>query len=76
MKNGLALIGCSERDLGWMNNRIRSDRYRLGPVLYAPFVLNQHDCPLTQLSEDLAHTLIETFLPIGDEVVAVERQVQ
>jgi len=77
MRDGLALIGCSEKYREWINDRIRSDRYRLGPVLYAPFVsAYPGNSPLTQLNENLVRTLIETFLPTSNKVVVVvEHQV-
>jgi len=70
MTENFTWIGCSEKDIGWMKNRIRSDRYRLGLLLYAPFALTYPaDHPLMALNGDVIRTLIESFLPIGDKVV-------
>jgi len=68
MTKTFKLIGCSDDDLDWMNERIHSDRYRLGPVLLAPFVsTHSGDNPLMLMNRDLMQTLVEKFLPIGDK---------
>jgi len=62
---GLLLIGCSEENRVWMNNKSLSDRYLLGPVLYTPFESTSNvNSLLEDLNKDLVRKLIEEYLPI------------
>jgi len=73
MKRYFALIGCSEENSDWMRKRIQSDRYRLGPVLYAPFCLppsfenGNKSGFVSCLNIDIIRNLVENYLSIGDD---------
>jgi len=75
MTKKLNLVGYSLRDIAWMKKRIQSDRYCLGPVLYAPFASsspseNRHQSGFVScLNSDIIQKLIDTYLSIGDEKV-------